>query len=241
MELDGSGGGGDGGDGSGEKGHSSSSGSSDGSSSSRWNPATLPSTYFGLALLGILGDDLRRVDTAACAAWLRRLQRADGSFGEMLAVGDADTALGDGDSDGDSDGGADVRRGCRRRRCRRRQRYVVEGPQDVRYSYWAAGTRWILLRAQAREKRAAAAAAVAAAAVEAKIEDGSRLGRRGWEGGGGGGGGGEPDATDDEEKRRGEKTKDGEDVEEQVENDIDVDALVRYINSSEVRVGDLIF
>lgn len=50
----------------------------------RWDPANLPATYFALAALVILGDDLRRVKRRECLDWLPKLQRADGSFGETL-------------------------------------------------------------------------------------------------------------------------------------------------------------
>lgn len=50
-----------------------------------WDRATLPSTYFALAILAILRDDSRKVRRIACLNWLHRLQREDGSFGEMLA------------------------------------------------------------------------------------------------------------------------------------------------------------
>ncbi|KAI9821581.1 MAG: Geranylgeranyl transferase type-1 subunit beta [Thelocarpon impressellum] len=50
----------------------------------RWDPASLPATYFALATLVVLGDDLAGVRREACLDWLPRLQRADGSFGDML-------------------------------------------------------------------------------------------------------------------------------------------------------------
>ncbi|KAI9884740.1 MAG: hypothetical protein M1823_003484 [Watsoniomyces obsoletus] len=52
---------------------------------SNWDLATLPSTYFGLAILAILRDDFSQVRRRECLKWLGRLQRQDGSFGEMLA------------------------------------------------------------------------------------------------------------------------------------------------------------
>lgn len=52
-----------------------------------WDPANLPATYFALAALVILGDDLSRVKRRKCLEWLPRLQRADGSFGETLGEG----------------------------------------------------------------------------------------------------------------------------------------------------------
>jgi len=52
-----------------------------------WDPANLPATYFALAALVILGDDLSRVKRRKCLGWLPKLQRADGSFGEILVEG----------------------------------------------------------------------------------------------------------------------------------------------------------
>ena len=53
----------------------------------QWDPANLPATYFALAALVVLGDDLSRVKRRKCLEWLPKLQRADGSFGEMLGEG----------------------------------------------------------------------------------------------------------------------------------------------------------
>lgn len=52
---------------------------------SSWDPANLPATFFALCTLLILGDDLRRVDREACLKWTAKLQRPDGSFGEVLS------------------------------------------------------------------------------------------------------------------------------------------------------------
>ncbi|KAI9781410.1 MAG: hypothetical protein M1839_006004 [Geoglossum umbratile] len=49
-----------------------------------WDPANLAATFFTLATLVVLGDDLERVRRAECLQWLQRLQRQDGSFGELL-------------------------------------------------------------------------------------------------------------------------------------------------------------
>lgn len=49
-----------------------------------WDPATVPSTFFALAILAILGDDLERVKRKECLQWLRKVQRPDGSFGEHV-------------------------------------------------------------------------------------------------------------------------------------------------------------
>ncbi|KIW17578.1 hypothetical protein PV08_04773 [Exophiala spinifera] len=54
-----------------------------------WDSANLPNTYFALATLVILGDDLSRVKRKECVAWVRSLQRENGSFGEFLGEDDA--------------------------------------------------------------------------------------------------------------------------------------------------------
>jgi len=53
-----------------------------------WDPANLPSTYFALCLLLLLGDDLSRVKRKETLVWLPHLQRKDGSFGETLVHGE---------------------------------------------------------------------------------------------------------------------------------------------------------
>lgn len=62
-----------------------------------WDPANLPNTYFALATLLILGDDLARVRRRECLAWVKQLQHLDGSFGEFLG------------EDGEVQGGSDPR------------------------------------------------------------------------------------------------------------------------------------
>ncbi|KIV78133.1 hypothetical protein PV11_09881 [Exophiala sideris] len=54
-----------------------------------WDPANLANTYFALATLIILGDDLSRVKRSECMHWVCSLQRQDGSFGEFLGEGNA--------------------------------------------------------------------------------------------------------------------------------------------------------
>ncbi|KAF9892599.1 hypothetical protein FE257_001001 [Aspergillus nanangensis] len=49
-----------------------------------WDPANVPSTFFALVILIILGDDLSRVKRLECLQWLPKMQREDGSFGEVL-------------------------------------------------------------------------------------------------------------------------------------------------------------
>lgn len=53
----------------------------------KWDPANVPGTYFALASLVILGDDLKRVLRKKTMRWLRKMQRPDGSFGETLVEG----------------------------------------------------------------------------------------------------------------------------------------------------------
>ncbi|KIX00467.1 uncharacterized protein Z518_10607 [Rhinocladiella mackenziei CBS 650.93] len=53
-----------------------------------WDPANLPNTYFALATLLILGDDLGRVKRKECLQWVKSLQRPNGSFGEFLGEDD---------------------------------------------------------------------------------------------------------------------------------------------------------
>ncbi|KAJ5385280.1 Terpenoid cyclases/protein prenyltransferase alpha-alpha toroid [Penicillium concentricum] len=49
-----------------------------------WDPANVPATFFALVNLLILGDDLSRVKRRGCLEWLPKVQRADGSFGELV-------------------------------------------------------------------------------------------------------------------------------------------------------------
>lgn len=62
-----------------------------------WDPANIPATFLALETLLILGDDLSRLEREKCLQWLPKLQRADGSFGEILGV------------DGEIEGGRDLR------------------------------------------------------------------------------------------------------------------------------------
>lgn len=88
-----------------------------------WDPSNLPATYFALASLAVLEDDMQRVRRAACLEWLRRMQRPDGSFGQTLGEG------------GSIEGGMDTRFGY----CAMGVRWIlrgdvegsVDGVQDV--------------------------------------------------------------------------------------------------------------
>ena len=74
-------------------------GASGGDTSTRegkyWDPANLAATFFALSALITLDDDLLRVRKIDCLHWVRRLQRADGGFGE--ATGKNDVIEGGGD------------------------------------------------------------------------------------------------------------------------------------------------
>ena len=79
-----------------------------------WDPANVPATYFALAALCVLRDDLSRVDRRGCLAWLRRMQRPDGSFGQTLG------------EDGAVEGGMDTRFGY----CAMVTRWILRGEID---------------------------------------------------------------------------------------------------------------
>ena len=51
----------------------------------QWDAANIAGTYFALVNLILLGDDLDRLDAGACWRWLKGLQVADGSFGEVVS------------------------------------------------------------------------------------------------------------------------------------------------------------
>lgn len=42
----------------------------------------MPGTFFALACLVLLGDNLERVRRKECLGFIKRMQRSDGSFGE---------------------------------------------------------------------------------------------------------------------------------------------------------------
>ncbi|PYH94448.1 geranylgeranyl transferase beta subunit [Aspergillus ellipticus CBS 707.79] len=65
-----------------------------------WDPANVPSTFFALVVLIILGDDLSRVKRTECLQWLPLMQRDNGSFGEVLGP------------EGNIEGGGDLRFCC---------------------------------------------------------------------------------------------------------------------------------
>jgi geranylgeranyl transferase type-1 subunit beta len=86
----------------------------DGEGESVWDVANLPATFFALCTLVVLGDDLGRVDREKCLRWTARLQRGDGSFGEVL--------VGEGGVGG----------------------YGIEGGRDLRFCCCAAGIWYML-------------------------------------------------------------------------------------------------
>ncbi|KAI9818222.1 MAG: hypothetical protein M1827_000847 [Pycnora praestabilis] len=53
-----------------------------------WDPASLPATFFALAALLALGDDLQRVKRRECLTWINKLQNGGGDFGETLSEKD---------------------------------------------------------------------------------------------------------------------------------------------------------
>lgn len=84
----------------------------------QWDPGNLPNTFFALAALLVLGDDLGRVRRRECLEWLPRLQRSDGSFGEILGPG------------GGIEGGRDLRYCC----CAAGIAYMLSDPREQPYS-----------------------------------------------------------------------------------------------------------
>lgn len=83
----------------------------------QWDPGNLPNTFFALVSLLVLGDDLGRVQRDHCLAWLPRLQRPDGSFGEILG------------QDSIIEGGRDLRFCC----CAAGVAYIFADPNDKGY------------------------------------------------------------------------------------------------------------
>ena len=77
-----------------------------------WDPANVPATFFALVTLVVLGDDLSRVKRWECLAWLPKVQRPDGSFGETLGENES------------IEGGSDLRFCC----CAAGIRHVLRGP-----------------------------------------------------------------------------------------------------------------
>jgi geranylgeranyl transferase type-1 subunit beta len=80
------------------------------SENAKWDPANINATYFALAALLILGDDLKRVRRADTLRWVNKMQREDGSFGETLV-------------EGKQEGGRDARLGY----CATGIRYILRG------------------------------------------------------------------------------------------------------------------
>ncbi|KAJ5585275.1 uncharacterized protein N7459_005075 [Penicillium hispanicum] len=76
-----------------------------------WDAANMPATFFALVNLLILGDDLSRVKRRECLQWLPKLQRTDGSFGEVLGP------------NGSIEGDRDLRYCC----CATGTRYILRG------------------------------------------------------------------------------------------------------------------
>lgn len=85
--------------------------------SNNWDVANLAATYFACAALVVLGEGIERVRRKECLEWIRRLQRANGSFAEGIGKGG-----------------------------------TVEGAEDMRFCYLAAGVRWYLRRGEDMDK-----------------------------------------------------------------------------------------
>ncbi|KAF2158887.1 hypothetical protein M409DRAFT_71431 [Zasmidium cellare ATCC 36951] len=79
----------------------------------KWDPANVPATYFALAALLAIGDDLTRVKRKGALQWLVKMQRPDGSFGETLV-------------NGQIEGGRDPRFGY----CAAGVRYILRGDSE---------------------------------------------------------------------------------------------------------------
>lgn len=52
-----------------------------------WDAANLAATYFACAALVVLREGMERVRRKECLEWVKRLQRANGSFGEVIGKG----------------------------------------------------------------------------------------------------------------------------------------------------------
>ncbi|KAK6366168.1 geranylgeranyl transferase type-1 subunit beta [Lithohypha guttulata] len=83
----------------------------------QWDPGNLPNTFFALAALLTLNDDLSRVRRKELLSWLPRLQRPDGSFGEILGPDD------------EIEGGRDLRYCC----CAAGIAYILQDPATEPY------------------------------------------------------------------------------------------------------------
>ena len=83
----------------------------------KWDPPNLSATFFAMQTLAILKDDFRRLNRRAILEWLPKLQRDDGSFGQLLV-------------DGVIDGGHDSRFGYMAAGIRWMLRGTIEGPLD---------------------------------------------------------------------------------------------------------------
>lgn len=85
------------------------------SQNEHWDPANLPATFFALVTLITLGDDLSQVHRHGCLAWLSKVQREDGSFGETLG------------ENGSIEGGSDLRFCC----CAAGLRHILRGTGEL--------------------------------------------------------------------------------------------------------------
>ena len=83
----------------------------------KWDPPNLPATFFALQTLAILKDDFHRLDRRGILELLPKLQREDGSFGQMVV-------------NGIIEGGHDSRFGYMAAGVRWMLRGTVDGPLD---------------------------------------------------------------------------------------------------------------
>ena len=82
----------------------------------KWDAANVPSTYFALGALRIVGDDLKRVHRKQTLQWLAVVLRESGTFGEHLV-------------DGQIEGGRDPRSSF----CATGIRYMLRGAKAAQF------------------------------------------------------------------------------------------------------------
>lgn len=82
-----------------------------------WDPPSLPATFFALQALAVVKDDFRRLNRRGILEWLPKLQRDDGSFGQIIV-------------NGVIEGGHDSRFGYMAAAVRWMLRGTIEGPLD---------------------------------------------------------------------------------------------------------------
>ena len=83
----------------------------------KWDPPSLPATFFALQTLAVLKDDFSRLKRREILEWLPKLQRDNGGFGQINV-------------DGAIEGGHDSRFGYMAAAVRWMLRGTIEGPLD---------------------------------------------------------------------------------------------------------------